>query len=422
MSGELIRKFAGTDPQTFMSDPALQDKAFSAYTADLVRQIKTQGLDKYIGQNGITMDGLVAGAHLGGMGGLRGYLVDGRDPADRLGTHISDYVSKFSGATAGPITKSGTYLDDIPPEKLGELRQRFLHQADMQERVADRAKNDAAQAAVNDYATKILTGQRDGLSEQIAKDNRLDANQRFNLTDRLMRKEPIPETAENKTLYYKLLHQAVDDPEFVHSDLSQYMGKLTDHQYDAVQRAQLSIDKKAAAETAKTADLKRAFSVADDLLKPAGINKPKHAVGDDNPYVQFQGRLVERINQWRDDNDGKRPGDEDIRKMTAQLLHAETLKGSSTLFGGERKIRAFEAAEGKGHIVIPADPIEQQKLAADIKAGTVNPDHIDATVPPSLVPKLTAAFSAVKKRPPTPAELGAFYAYGTIGLTRNGVK
>jgi len=53
-------------------------------------------LDKIINGVLITVSGLVAGAHLKGLGGVRKFL-KGKDNADALGTKISEYISKFAG-------------------------------------------------------------------------------------------------------------------------------------------------------------------------------------------------------------------------------------------------------------------------------------------------------------------------------------
>lgn len=61
---------------------------------------KRRKYSKYLGRtiNGIeiTISGLVAGAHLKGIGGVRKFL-KGKDNADAYGTKISEYIKKFGG-------------------------------------------------------------------------------------------------------------------------------------------------------------------------------------------------------------------------------------------------------------------------------------------------------------------------------------
>lgn len=76
----------------------LQMQALRWHLADIDRVIDAEGfLDK-----GWSRDGLRAVAHLGGIGGMRQFVMSGGnyDPADGLGTRLSDYYAQFSGSTA----------------------------------------------------------------------------------------------------------------------------------------------------------------------------------------------------------------------------------------------------------------------------------------------------------------------------------
>ena len=86
---------------------ALQDEYFQYFVNDILNFIQTNNLNQYIGstvtganaypyQVQINIYGLVAGAHLGGETGLMNFLLYGIDSSDSNGTHISDYVAKFS--------------------------------------------------------------------------------------------------------------------------------------------------------------------------------------------------------------------------------------------------------------------------------------------------------------------------------------
>ena len=74
------------------------------------KYIKNLKLDKYIGRIindvEITASGLLAGAHLKGVGGLKTYLEsDGKnDVKDRKGTPISRYISQFANYDVSDIT------------------------------------------------------------------------------------------------------------------------------------------------------------------------------------------------------------------------------------------------------------------------------------------------------------------------------
>lgn len=100
------------------STKALQDEYFSYFVNDILNYIQVNGLDSYIGslvigankypyQVQINIYGLVAGAHLGGEGGLLNYLEYGIDKSDSNGTYISDYIAKFSDEIQTYLTASG---------------------------------------------------------------------------------------------------------------------------------------------------------------------------------------------------------------------------------------------------------------------------------------------------------------------------
>lgn len=103
--------------EDFLNNPQLQDEIFYNHVKDLVIRIRKNYLKYYGGwyipeaeevilwnqmilpsEDSIllTESGMVAGAHLKGMGGLNKFL-KGKDNADALGTKISEYVKRFGG-------------------------------------------------------------------------------------------------------------------------------------------------------------------------------------------------------------------------------------------------------------------------------------------------------------------------------------
>ena len=88
------------DVNTFLNSPSLQEAFFVKYVSDILKQIIDLNLLQYLGQqmNGQVIDiyGLVAGAWLGGVGGLKNELVNNSETPDYLGTNISDYIALFS--------------------------------------------------------------------------------------------------------------------------------------------------------------------------------------------------------------------------------------------------------------------------------------------------------------------------------------
>lgn len=88
---------------SFLSNPQTQVNAVTAYHAALQTYIAKLGLNNYVGSTiggvAITPSGLVAGAHLVGIGGLQQWLQSGGAtvPRDGNGVPISSYVQQFGG-------------------------------------------------------------------------------------------------------------------------------------------------------------------------------------------------------------------------------------------------------------------------------------------------------------------------------------
>jgi len=84
-------KFTKAD---FTDDEALQQKVADWHFQDLAEAIDALGSDA----DSYDRDGLMAVAHLGGVGGMKKYVrTNGQyNPSDALGTSLSDYYSKFS--------------------------------------------------------------------------------------------------------------------------------------------------------------------------------------------------------------------------------------------------------------------------------------------------------------------------------------
>lgn len=90
----------------FMHSPAAQQAAYEAHSARMDREITSAGLDKYEGQTvggvTVTRDGLKAGIHLAGVGGVKATLESGGavNPKDANGTSVLDYLKLGVGTSA----------------------------------------------------------------------------------------------------------------------------------------------------------------------------------------------------------------------------------------------------------------------------------------------------------------------------------
>ena len=88
----------GYNEKYFLNMPELQDQCFKDHTADLRKLINinfSQYLNKEVDGIYITMAGLIAGSHLGGIGGVRKFLEEGINNQDAYKTSIRDYIISF---------------------------------------------------------------------------------------------------------------------------------------------------------------------------------------------------------------------------------------------------------------------------------------------------------------------------------------
>jgi hypothetical protein len=97
----------GMTPQQFLQNPEVQVAVEQWHINDIVSFAESNDITKYIGSNikgvPVTMDGLIAVAHLGGKGGLKKFVESGGEynPADANGTSLLDYLGTHQGSTGG---------------------------------------------------------------------------------------------------------------------------------------------------------------------------------------------------------------------------------------------------------------------------------------------------------------------------------
>lgn len=102
-SGGWTGKDGVTSLSGFMSDPQAQVNAITKYHAMIQSYISSNGLMSYVGTTvggtTVTLSGMIAGAHLVGMGNLKTWLTSGGTlvPKDGNGVPITSYVRSFGG-------------------------------------------------------------------------------------------------------------------------------------------------------------------------------------------------------------------------------------------------------------------------------------------------------------------------------------
>ncbi|MEZ5667149.1 MAG: hypothetical protein R3F55_06910 [Alphaproteobacteria bacterium] len=107
-SGQWTGAYGVDSVDSYLQTAEAQDYAFHRFTLANWAEIRRRGLDQYIGLNingvKITAAGLLAGAHLGGVGGVEAFLLSlgMEDRGDAYGSRISNYINLFNGIEAPP--------------------------------------------------------------------------------------------------------------------------------------------------------------------------------------------------------------------------------------------------------------------------------------------------------------------------------
>ncbi len=100
-------KYGITCLSDYLHSPEKQEKLQMDYKKVDWKVIKRVGLTKFIGKiiNGqlITPSGLLAGAHLVGVGGLKEYFNGNYTKSDKSGTPVSKYIRQFAGYNVSQI-------------------------------------------------------------------------------------------------------------------------------------------------------------------------------------------------------------------------------------------------------------------------------------------------------------------------------
>lgn len=109
-SGIFIGKDGVNSIQDFLNNPTAQENAQIIFKKKQWNYLKAVGADKYLGQNIngyiITASGLLAGAHLKGVGSVINYLKSGGKNVgkDAFGTSVENYIKNFANYDISEIT------------------------------------------------------------------------------------------------------------------------------------------------------------------------------------------------------------------------------------------------------------------------------------------------------------------------------
>ena len=109
-SGIFIGKDGVNSIQDFLNNPTAQENAQIIFKKKQWNYLKAVGANKYLGQNingyRITASGLLAGAHLKGVGSVINYLKSGGKNVgkDAFGTSVENYIKNFANYDVSEIT------------------------------------------------------------------------------------------------------------------------------------------------------------------------------------------------------------------------------------------------------------------------------------------------------------------------------
>lgn len=93
----------------FLNNPQAQENAQLIFKQKQWSYLKSLGANKYVGHiingNKITESGLLAAAHLKGVGAVISYLKSGgkNNPKDAFGTSVESYMKKFADYDVSPV-------------------------------------------------------------------------------------------------------------------------------------------------------------------------------------------------------------------------------------------------------------------------------------------------------------------------------
>jgi len=110
-----LADFGISNSEAFRNNPELQETIFFKHCQDITNYIFKK-----------LLSGLIGGAHLGGKGGLKQYLLYGTNPKDALGTSIRDYVQKFSDYDLTDFVQKTIAKDELDKIEKQKKQIKFL--------------------------------------------------------------------------------------------------------------------------------------------------------------------------------------------------------------------------------------------------------------------------------------------------------
>jgi len=186
----------------FLGNTAAQNAVFDIHIKKMDDEIKSNGLERFIGTNvggiPISKEGIYAMAHLGGMGGAKAALEGNDVRHDANGTSVLSYA-RLGGS-------QGRFTDILSPERKLELYNAKSNeliagtqQQQLAMRVAENQKREIASDATNDYMQRVISKNTNNILVDLNADARLDATQKYHIQQIIERESNDPTQVESRT-------------------------------------------------------------------------------------------------------------------------------------------------------------------------------------------------------------------------------
>jgi hypothetical protein len=350
--------------EDFRNNPAAQKKAFDMHVQEMDREIEERGLEKYIGKTingvGITRAGLYNMMHLGGATGAQDALEGKRNRADSNGTTVMDYAKMGERVTGGltpdsspaqlqsmlDASKAAAASANVPEE----LRPKLQDQTEQRVRAAYNYVKATSRENMNanwNQAQTLAMGGMEGpksLDDFYASDpnakaiyQTLDPGKQRAIERQIASnaKADYPYTPESEARFFGLRGKAMssdrkDREEFAAADIASE--EIPRGRRSALLEMQQSMKQDEEGRT----HLAQSLGVVRSSLGAANISPS----GNKKKYDEFVGRFNDQLQLFQAENKGRRPTEEETRKIAAGLLR-EVVTSPGMIW--DSKSRLFEA-------------------------------------------------------------------------------
>lgn len=244
------------------------------------------------------------------------------------------------------------------------------------------------------------------------------------------KKDDVQPNEENQKLWARLLGQSANNRDgFANTDLNEFYGKMPLHQWQQLVEVQGNINKHDAAEAQKAVDIQQAVRVLNKELTEHGYKPASKLPKDAEEMDLFTGQLRNTIDQYRQENNGKRPSQEDILDMGRRLLTSGAIKGTGTISEDKMDFAHSLNQNTAPNFYIPTNSIPKKDRDAMTNLWTAtfktppSPEALGywatAAAKSNEIPQedrqqITSAYQEKTGRGPSEREIAMYYVQGKL--------